>query len=226
MTTTTPTDPRRVLVIGAGPGLGAAIARRFGREGFAVTLAARSEHNLAGLANELRNMGMPIDTLTADAGDPHTFRKVLEGLAETTAFGVVVYNAAVIAADNILTDDTDYLLNTYAVNVLGAVTTAQVFTPAMRQARSGTFLVTGGYAGVSPQPPYASLSLGKAGLRAAVALMHDELKADGVHSTSVTIAGAITPGTALGPDIIADTYWDLHSQPAADWNAEIVFDGQ
>jgi short-subunit dehydrogenase len=226
VTTATRIDPKHVLVIGAGPGLGAAIARRFGREGFAVTLAARSEHNLTGLANELRSTGVNVDTLTADAGDPHIFRQVLQGLAKTTAFGVVVYNAAVISADNILNDDTDYLLNTYAVNVLGAVTAAQVFTPAMRQARSGTFLVTGGYVGVSPQPPHASLSLGKAGLRAAVALMHDELKADGVHSTGITIAGAITPGTALDPDIIADTYWNLHTRPATDWNAETVFDGQ
>jgi short-subunit dehydrogenase len=226
MTAATPIESRHVLVIGAGPGLGAAIARRFGREAFAVTLAARSEENLASLASELRSTGVNVDTLTADAGDPYSFRKALEGLAETAAPDVVVYNAAVIAADNILTDDTDYLQNTYAVNVLGAITAAQVFTPAMRQARSGTFLATGGYVAVSPQPPYASLSLGKAGLRAALTLMHDELKADGVHAASITIAGAITPGTALDPDTIADTYWNLHTQPAADWNAETVLDGQ
>jgi short-subunit dehydrogenase len=112
------------------------------------------------------------------------------------------------------------------IDVLGAISAAQVFTPAMRQARTGTFLATGGYAGVDPQPAYATISLGKAGLRAAVALMHEELKADRVHATSVTIAGAIAPGTPLDPDRIADTYWSLHSQPAGDWNAETYFDGQ
>jgi short-subunit dehydrogenase len=226
MGTTAPVDPRRVLVIGAGPGLGAAVARRFGREGFAVTLAARSEQNLAGLAAELRNAGMTVDTVHADAAEPRTFRTALAELAGSTTPGVVVYNAAVITTDNILTAGTDHLLETYAIDVLGAVIAAQVFTPAMRRARRGTFLATGGHPGVTPEPAYASLSLGKAGLRAAVALMHDELKSDGVHGTSITVAGAIAPGTPLDPDLIAEAYWRLHTQPADAWSAETYFDGQ
>jgi hypothetical protein len=73
---------------------------------------------------------------------------------------VVVYNAALIASDSILTSDVDYLLSAYAVDVLGAISAAQVFTPAMRRAGAGTFLATGGYAGVAPQPAYATISLG------------------------------------------------------------------
>ena len=56
--------------------------------------------------------------------------------------------------------------------------------------------------------------------------MHDELKADGVHATSINIGGAIAPGTAIDTDRIADTYRALHTQPAAEWRAETVFDGQ
>jgi short-subunit dehydrogenase len=219
-------DPQRVLIVGAGPGLGAALARRFGREGFAVTLVARREKALTALAEPLRTAGITVDTVTADAGDPHGFRKALEDLAEQLTPGVVIYNAALIAGDNILSSDTDYLLSAYAVDVLGAISAAQVFTPAMRQAGTGTFLATGGYAGLDPQPAYATISLGKAGLRAAVSLMHQDLKADGVHAASVTIAGAIAPGTPLDPDRIADTYWTLHTQPAGDWNTETYFDGR
>ncbi|MFI6078498.1 SDR family NAD(P)-dependent oxidoreductase [Actinoplanes sp. NPDC051343] len=207
-------DPRRVLVIGAGPGLGTAVARRFAREGFAVTLAARHPAVPAG---ELHGA----DTVVADAAEPHAFRAVLTELAESTAPGVVVYNAAVITTDNILGAGTDHLLHAYAVDVLGAVIAAQVFTPAMRRARSGTFLATGG----NPDPSHASLSLGKAALRAAVALMHDELKADGVHAGSVTVGGTITPGTPFDPDRIAETYWELHTQPADAWAAETYFEG-
>src|SRR4051794_9718909 len=167
-----------------------------------------------------------VDTVIADAAEPHAFRKALENLAERITPGVLIYNAALIASDGILTSDTDYLLSAYAIDVLGAISAAQVFTPAMRQARTGTFLATGGYAGVDPQPAYATISLGKAGLRAAVSLMHEELKADRVHAASVTIAGAIAPGTPLDPDHIADTYWTLHTQPAGAWNAETHFDGQ
>jgi short-subunit dehydrogenase len=118
------------------------------------------------------------------------------------------------------------VLSSYAVNVVGAISAAQVFTPPMREARAGTFLATGGYAGVDPQPDYASLSLGKAGLRAAVPLLHKELKDDGVHAASVQVAGAIAPGTPMAPDRIAETYWALHAQPAAGWTTETVIDGQ
>jgi short-subunit dehydrogenase len=110
--------------------------------------------------------------------------------------------------------------------VLGAISAAQVFTPAMRDAGAGTFLATGGYPGVDPQPANSTLSLGKAGLRAAVSLLHDELKGDGVHVAGVTIYGAVAPDTPFAPDRIAETYWALHTQPAAEWSAESVFDGQ
>jgi short-subunit dehydrogenase len=127
---------------------------------------------------------------------------------------VVIYNAALVVSDSVLTSDTDYLQSTYAINVLAAIAAAQVFHPAIRKARAGTFLASGGYATVNPQSAYATISLGKAGLRTAVTLMHEELKGDGVHAASVQIVGAITPGTPLDPDRIADTYWALHIQPA------------
>ena len=212
-------DPQHVVVLGAGPGLGLAVARRFGREGFAVTLVARREPNLAALAGELRDAGVRVDTVVADVADPHGFRTALEALAPR-APGVVVYNAAVTARDDILTSDVDHLLTTHAVDVVGAVTAAQVFTPAMRRAGRGTFLATGGHPSVTPEPRFATLSLGKAGLRAAVALLHDELRADGVHVTGITIGGAITPGGALDPDHIAETYWAVHAQPVGEWTAE------
>jgi short-subunit dehydrogenase len=223
MTSPTPVDPRRVLILGAGPGLSASVARRFGREGFAVTLVARREQPLA---EQPGAAGVSVDSVIADAADPHGFRTVLEDLARRITPGVVVYNAAVIARDGILTSDTDHLLSAYAVDVLGAVTAAQVFTPAMRRAGRGTFLATGGDPALAPQPDRATLSLGKAGLRAAVSLLHDELKADGVHVTGITIRGAIVPGTPLDPDRIADTYWALHTQPAPEWTAETLYDGR
>jgi short-subunit dehydrogenase len=226
MPSTTPIDPKHLLILGAGAGLSASIAARFGHEGFAVTLVARREQALAELANGVRAAGVTVDSATADAGDSHRLRAAVARLAERITPGVVVYNAALIAADSILNIDEDDVLSSSAGNVLGAISAAQVFTPAMRAAGAGTFLATGGYAGVDPQPDYASLSLGKAGLRAAVSLLHKELKDDGVHAASVQVAGAIAPGTPMAPDRIAETYWALHSQPAAEWTAETVVDGQ
>src|SRR3954449_12294699 len=141
-------DPPHLVILGAGPGLSASIARRFGAEDFAVTLVARREHALAELADQLRRDGITADTATADAADARAFRAALDSLAERITPAVVVYNAALIARDSILTTDEEYLLSAYAVDVLGAISAAQVFTPAMREAETGTFLATGGY----PQP--------------------------------------------------------------------------
>src|SRR5215213_5806352 len=107
MASTTSVDPKHVLILGAGPGLSASIARRFAREGFAVTLLSRGGQDLAELADQLRDAGTSVDTVTADAGDAQKFRTVLEGLAERVAPGVVVYNAALIASNSVLTIDAD-----------------------------------------------------------------------------------------------------------------------
>lgn len=222
MTSSTTIDPKHVLILGAGPGLGASIARRFGSEGFAVTLVARRQESLTALAEELRGSGVTVDTLTADAGDAHGFHHALESLAQRITPGVVVYNAAVIAADNVLTSDLDYLMDTYTVDVLGAISAAQVFIPAMRQAGTGTFLATGGSAAVKPYFGYATLALGKSALRAAASMLHDELQPEGVHAAGITVFGPIAVGTAADPDLIAETYWNLHTQPASEWSAETV----
>jgi short-subunit dehydrogenase len=216
-------DPNHALVIGAGPGLGVAIGRRFAREGFTVTLVARNEQNLAKFADELR---AAVDTVTADASDPLAFKAAMEQLAQRIAPGVVVYNAALVASDNVLSSDLGYLVEAYNVDAIGAIAAAQVFTPLMRAARAGTYLVSGGYAWVTPYPTYATIALGKAGVRTAVTLMHDELKADGVHATSIRISGEIAPNTPFDPDRIADTSWALHNQPVSQWTDEVIFDGQ
>jgi short-subunit dehydrogenase len=82
MPTSTPIDPQHVLILGAGPGLSASIAHRFGREEFTVTLIARREAALTKLAGELRGAGVAVDTVTAHAADPRGFRTALQGLAE------------------------------------------------------------------------------------------------------------------------------------------------
>jgi short-subunit dehydrogenase len=158
-------DPKHVLIIGAGPGLGAAVARRYAREGFRITLVARHEESLAALADELRASGANIDTVLADAADQEEFRLRLQAIAQIDAPGIVVYNGALIARDSVLATDAEYLMAAYNVDVLGAITAAQVLTPAMAQARTGTFLTTGSWLSHDPQPEHATLSIGKTALR-------------------------------------------------------------
>jgi NAD(P)-dependent dehydrogenase (short-subunit alcohol dehydrogenase family) len=94
----------------------------------------------------------------------------------------------------------------------------------MRRAGRGTFLATGGHPSVAPEPRYATLSLGKAGLRAAVSLLHDELAPHGVHVAGITIGGPIALGGALDPARLAEIYWALHTQPEGEWTAETSVD--
>src|SRR5260370_11933610 len=88
-----PADARRLLVIGAGPGIGAATARRFTRDGYRVTLAARHRDKLEELAADLRSTGAEVAVLRADAADPGQLREALSSLyAAPNPPGVVLYN--------------------------------------------------------------------------------------------------------------------------------------
>ncbi|MCU1634173.1 MAG: short-chain dehydrogenase, partial [Micrococcaceae bacterium] len=107
------TQTPQALIVGVGPGLGISLARRFGREGFAVTIAGRNEQKLKEFAEQLRGEGITVETAIADAADPKAFQASLQELAATITPSVVVYNAAIIAADNVLTSDIDYLITNY-----------------------------------------------------------------------------------------------------------------
>ena len=72
-----------------------------------------------------------------------------------------------------------------------------------------------------PNPRYVSLSLGKAGVRALANLLDQEYGPSGVHVASVTVAGAVSPGTDFDPDDIAEHYWRLHTQPQEAWEREV-----
>src|SRR4051794_5233388 len=139
------TDPRHLLLVGTGPGLGAALARRFAREGYRLTLVARSEEPLATIAQELRDAGADVAVVEADAGEAEGLRAALSPLfAAPSVPGVVIYNAALMAFDELLTVSPEQLADAYAVDVVGGVVTAQLAVPVMRAAGSGTLLFTGG----------------------------------------------------------------------------------
>ena len=139
-------DPRHLLVIGAGPGLGGGIAHRFARGGYRLTLLARRTDGLAKLASDLADTGAAVDTVAADAGDPAGLRAALTSLyARPGAPGVLVYDAGFDAdPDSLLSSDVAGLHQAYDVDVVGAIVAAQVAAPAMRAAGGGTILFTGG----------------------------------------------------------------------------------
>jgi hypothetical protein len=90
----------------------------------------------------------------------------------------------------------------------------------MVKAGGGTIVMTGGMP--RPDPEVTSLSLGKAGVRALVELLDRAYRPRGLHVATVTVAGAVAPDGLYDPDDIAEHYWRLHQQPAAQWEREIL----
>jgi short-subunit dehydrogenase len=218
-------DPRHLLVIGAGPRLGGAIAHRFARSGYHLTLLARHTDGLATLASDLADTGAAIDTVAADADDPESLRTTLTSLyAGTGAPGVLVYNASMLTPDSLLSSDIAHLHQAYDVDVVGAIAATQVAAPAMRAAGGGTILFTGGGWADHPGPAWGTVSLGKAALRPAATMLGAELAGDGIRVASITIAGQIRPGTPFSPDQIAEKYWSV-VQSDGTWHSEFRFDG-
>jgi short-subunit dehydrogenase len=219
-------DPRRLMLVGTGPGLGAAIARRFAREGYRLTLVARSEEAIARIAQQLRAAGIDAAVVQADAGDPESLRAALSPLfAAPGAPGVVIYNAALATADDLLTVSPQQLADAYAVDVIGGVLTAQLAVPAMRAAGGGTLLFTGGGFADALPPTLATLSLGKVALRAVATMLARQLRDDNVHVTSLTILGQIAAGTPFDPHSIADAYWAICNEQPDAWREEYRFAG-
>ena len=216
-------DPRHLLLIGAGPGVGASVVRRFGREGFRSTLIARGETQLAA---ELRSDGLEIEAVRADIGDLAGYRATLERIFRAPgAPGVVVYNAALPDPGEILDTTVERLRTAYDVDVLGAVVAAQVAAPVLRTAGTGTLLFTSGGFADHPVPAVASLSMGKAALRSAATLIAAGVQEDGIHAATITIAGAVARGTAFDPDDIAELFWTAHTDPTDAWQTEYRFTG-
>jgi short-subunit dehydrogenase len=219
-------DGHHVLLVGAGPGLGMAVARRFAVGGYRVTLVARSAESLRDLAGALADTGAQINTIAADASDPDGLgARMKELYAGNGAPGVIIYNAVMGSPDRLLSSSVAHLQAAYSVDVISAIVAAQVAAPAMRAAGFGTILVTGGGFADHPIPALATVSLGKAALRSAATMLGADLEPDGIRVATLTIAGQIVAGTSFAPERIAERYWEVvHGD--GPWQAEFRFTGE
>ncbi len=215
-----------IFIVGMGPGVSAAVARRFAREGYAIGAVARSADKLEEQLAALRASGVRVAGATADAGDIGSLRAALVRLrAALGDAGVLVYNAAGVTYRPLAELSPEAFAADLAVSVVGAFTAAQQVLPAMRAQRSGTILLTGGGFAFEPMPVMASLGVGKAALRNLAFSLHADLLESGIHAATVTICGTVAPGSAFDPDRIAEAYWRLHAQPAGAFEREVQFRG-
>jgi len=217
-----------------GPGLGAAVARRFAREGFAVALMARREESVAGVRERIEESGGTAISIATDATDPASvaaaFGRVRGELGDPEVF---VYNAGAFQMGGILDLSPKKFDECFKANCAGAFYAAQQALPAMVEAGRGTVLLTGATAALRGSARFSALAVGKFGLRALAQSMAREFGPQGIHVAHVVIDGQIdTPRlremspdredhTVLAPDAIAEAYWQLHSQDRTAWTLEL-----
>lgn len=221
-------------IVGVGPGLGAAVARRFAREGYAVALIARREESLSGAREEIESEGGTALAVTADATDAGSvssaFEKVRSELGDPEVF---VYNAGAFQMGGILEITPEQFDDCLRANCSGALYAAQQVLPAMVEAGHGTAILTGATAALRGSARFSALATGKFALRALAQSMAREFGPQGIHVAHTIIDGQIeTPrlresspdreeSTTLSPDAIAETYWQLHVQDPRTWTMEL-----
>jgi len=212
------------FIVGAGPGIGAALAEAFALDGHDIVLLSRGPSKLRDLCAELsRKTGRAVAAYAADAGDEISLKQGLDVARDN--FGdpaVLIYNAAASHLETPTEISTDRLIEDFRVNVAGALIAAKEVAPAMIKAKKGTILFTGGGFAYEPAVKYASLSLGKAALRSLAYTLAQELGAHGVHVATVTVHGFLQTGTRLDPARIAQTYLWLHKQPKGHFDIEKI----
>jgi NAD(P)-dependent dehydrogenase (short-subunit alcohol dehydrogenase family) len=215
------------LIVGAGSGLSAAIARSFARAGMKIALAARSVDDLGALAAEIG-----AKTFAADATSRDAVTKLYADL--TTALGepyAVVYNASYRTRGPFVELDPAEVEKSIAVTAFGGFLVAQEAVRRMLPKGAGAILFTGASASVKGYAQSAPFAMGKFALRGLAQSMARELSPQGIHVAHVVVDGGIRsarraesadrPDATLDPDAIAASYLHLIEQPRSAWSWEI-----
>ncbi len=207
--------PNSIIIIGAGPNLGAAVARRFGREGLSVGLVARDKHKLASIEADLARHEIDAAYATADIRDADALSGAIESLAQALGPVEVLEYSPLPAAEfmkPILETSVDDVRGPLEFSVLGAVAAVTAVVQPMLERGAGTILFTTGGAAINPYPLRAGVGISFAAEVAYARMLHDELADRGIHVGHTAIAGRIAPGEAHEPEDIADVLWKHHTE--------------
>jgi short-subunit dehydrogenase len=221
-------EGERALIVGAGAGLSAALARRCSRDGMAVVLAARDTGKLAALAQETGATTIACDATRAD--DVERLFAAVDAGGER--LDLVVYNASGRARGQIVELDPAAVETAIRVTAFGGFLVARQAAIRMVKQGHGTILFTGASASVKGYPRSSSFAMGKFALRGLAQSLARELQPQNIHVGHIVIDGGIGrqgdpranergPDGLLDPNAIAETYLQLHRQPRSAWAWEI-----
>jgi NAD(P)-dependent dehydrogenase (short-subunit alcohol dehydrogenase family) len=218
---------KKALIVGAGEGLSASLARLLAREGIGVALAARRTEKLGALCAETGARAY-----ACDATDPGEVERLF-GLVEREIGvpDVVVYNASARARGNFVDLVPADVAQAIAVSAFGGFLVAQQAVKRMLPNKHGAILFTGASASVKGYPQSAPFAMGKFALRGLAQSMARELSPQGIHVAHFVIDGGIRssarvepadrPDSMLDPDAIALGYWNVLQQPRSAWAWEL-----
>src|SRR5262244_1329690 len=217
----------KALIVGAGAGLSASLARALASEGIAVALAARTPGDLDPLVREIG-----AKAFACDASRRADVDKLFADL--DISFGapdIVIYNASFRTRGPLVELDPAEVERSLAVTAYGAFLVAQQAARRMLPRNHGAILFTGASAGVKGYPQSAPFAMGKFALRGLAQSMARELHPQGIHVAHVVVDGGIRsarrseppdrPESMLDPDAIAETYLHLIRQPRSVWSWEV-----
>jgi len=224
------------VVVGVGPGLGSALARRFAGAGMRVALARR---NVASLASLLTELGANAKGYACDATDERAVSELFAAVAKDLGPPrLVVFNAGAFVRKAIRDTTVEEFERCWRVACLGGFLVGREAVRAMLAVASpdrhrGTLIFTGATASLRGGALFHNLAVGKFGLRALAQSMAREFQAEGVHVAHVIIDGQIEsdrpgrstaergPDAVIDPNAIAESYYRLHRQPPSAWTLEL-----
>jgi NAD(P)-dependent dehydrogenase (short-subunit alcohol dehydrogenase family) len=218
---------RTALIVGAGPGISASVARALAAAGVRVGLAARNTDKLQALAADTG-----AQTFAVDATDPAAVARLFEEVDETIGEpDVVLYNASARAHGPIAEIDPEAVRQALAVSAFGGFLVVQQAAKRMQKHGRGAILLTGASASVKGFPLSSAFAMGKFALRGLAQSAARELGPKGIHVAHIVIDGGVRsdkrpdpadkPDGTLSPDGIAQTYLDILRQPRDAWSLEV-----
>jgi NAD(P)-dependent dehydrogenase (short-subunit alcohol dehydrogenase family) len=213
---------QHAIVIGVGPGLGAALVEKCAREGMKVSAGARDQDRLRKL---LDGRGLKaVAALSCNVADQSGVNALFDdAVAARGVPDLVIFNASGYARGSILELASGDIEAAWRGGCLGGFHVGQAAAKAMAPAGRGTILFTGATASLRGSANFAPFAIAKFGLRALSQSMARELGPKGIHVAHVVIDGQIGAAdndSKLNPADIAEAYWSLHRQPRSAWTLE------
>ena len=204
---------KTVIVVGAGKGLGNAVAREFAGHGFRVVLIARSEAHLAAYKEEFEADGIETYVKTADASKPETLTAAIQAVQrELGTPDCLVYNVGITEPDGDRALTNDLLMQRYQVDCASAWHCTNLVATEAFGAKKGCVIFTGGGFAKTfkPSPGISVLSVDKAALNGMNIVLHNLLEPKGIFVGSVIVKGVIDPNTDHNAANIAKAYWKMY----------------